>query len=175
LTSLVPTRSEWHRAVRAAVAQELCALDGSWTDDGRRVQGPGALGVYVDHRHGDDRPGAHVDVGFALAADEPVLWDCVAPPPGHSLDEAARYVARVWSRTVAPVGLELATRTGRFADHAHGDDGLGLDGWHSIHGAIIAAGSGDIEGSSAGCSSIPSSPRSARSSLPRSPRAASAR
>jgi hypothetical protein len=42
--------------------------------------------------------------------------------------------------STAPVVLELVTQKGRFADHAHGADGLGIAGWHSIHGPILAYG-----------------------------------
>jgi len=51
--------------------------------------------------------------------------------------------ARIWAQTAAPAVFEILDQQGQHADHSHGDPTLGLPGWHSIHGAILAYGKDD--------------------------------
>ena len=136
-------QAEWLKAVRRALVAELSQLHDGWNDDGEIVRGPGMLAVRAAVTHASE-PG-HVDVGFILnreQPDAPVLWDCVSG--GNRQDAAAARVAcSIWAQTTAPVILELVTGQAKYADHAHGDDGLGLAGWHSIHGAILGYGQSD--------------------------------
>lgn len=135
----------WHAAVRTALVAELSLVAGTWTDNGHDIEGPGMSSVLVGSRH----PGGtrHVDIGFVLNrehAESPVLWDCVASPSAD-IASAAAFIAKVWASSVAPVALELFSRDGRFADHAQGDDGLGLAGWHSIHGPTFGYGAKSVD------------------------------
>jgi hypothetical protein len=41
------------------------------------------------------------------------------------------------------VVIELLAQTGEYAEHFTGTDPHGLDGWHVIHGPIVAFGHGD--------------------------------
>lgn len=124
--------------MRRALVGELSRLRDGWTDDGELVIGPGTLAVRAAVTH-DSEPG-HVDLGFILnrdRADAPVIWDCVAG--GREQDEsAAQFACSIWAQTTAPV-----TQKSEYANHAHGDDGGGLAGWHSIHGPILGYGRGD--------------------------------
>ena len=129
----------WHRAVRSAVLDELSALGAVWREADGELRGPGGHSLRVAERH-PGGPG-HADLCFDLGSGQEV-WDCVVGF-GEDLEAAARMLARIWAGTSAPALLELTDRRGRFADHAHGDDGLGLARWHSIHGPILAYGSGD--------------------------------
>lgn len=132
--------AEWLQAVRKALVTELARFRDGWYDDGELIIGPGTVAVRAAVTH-DSEPG-HVDIGFILNRerhDAPVIWDCVAG--GRAEDEtAARLACSIWAQTTAPVILELLTQESRHADHAHGDDGLGLAGWHSIHGPILGYG-----------------------------------
>jgi len=133
----------WLSLVRTALAEQLSRLTGVWQDDGQMVVGPGTVAVRPELRHGGG-PG-HVDLGFLLnrnREDAPVLWDCVAGR-GQDLKAAAELACSIWARTTAPAILELLTQKGELADHAHGDDGCGLLGWHSIHGPILGYGRQD--------------------------------
>lgn len=129
--------------MRQALVIELSRFRDGWNDDGELVIGPGTVAVRATVTH-DFGPG-HVDIGFILnreRADAPVIWDCVAG--GRTQDEAAaRLACSIWAQTTAPVIMELLTQKSQHADHAHGDDGLGLAGWHSIHGPILGYGSDD--------------------------------
>ena len=135
--------AEWLQAVRRALVVELSRFRPGWTDDGELIVGPGTLAVRAAVTH-DSEPG-HVDLGFILnrvRSDVPVIWDCVAG--GSAEDEAAaRLACSIWAQTTAPVVMEFLAKDGRYADHAQGDDGLGLAGWHSIHGAILGYGRSD--------------------------------
>jgi hypothetical protein len=134
----------WLRAVRIALVEALNQLGGEWRDDGRLVVGRGTVAVLAEdvHRSGT----GHVDLGFVLDRNDPgvpIIWDCVAGGPGP-VEEAAEIAVSIWARTTAPTILELlGGGRGELADHAHGDDGLGLAGWHSIHGPILGYGVGD--------------------------------
>lgn len=136
---------EWCARVRRALVVELEAIVPGWNDTGKEVHGLGAFAVRVEDHHRIG-PG-HIDIGIVLnraRADSPVIWDCAAG--GRAQDDAgAERAARIWASTTAPTVLELAARDGRFAEHAHGDDSLGLSTWHSIHSGILGYGSGDPE------------------------------
>jgi hypothetical protein len=136
-------QAEWLTAVRKSLVAELSRFRDGWNDEGELVIGPGTLAVRPALTH-DSGPG-HVDLGFILnreRSDAPVIWDCVAG--GGAQDEAsARVACSIWAQTTAPVIMELLTQQSKYADHAHGDDGLGLAGWHSIHGAILGYGRDD--------------------------------
>jgi hypothetical protein len=135
--------AEWLRAVRRSLVIELSRFRDGWIDDGELVVGPGTVAVRAAITH-DSEPG-HVDLGFVLNRDRPdapVIWDCVAGGPAQD-DVAAQRACSIWAQTTAPVIMELLTQKSQYADHAHGDDGLGLAGWHSIHGAILGYGTND--------------------------------
>lgn len=141
MTTAAP--NDWLHAVRVALIAQLSELWGMWREEGDLVIGPGKLAVQATETH-DSAPG-HVDIGFLLNRNEknaPIIWDCVAGGPGD-LTKAAAFACHVWAQTTAPTILELLQRTGAFADHAHGDETLGLRGWHSIHGPVLGYGRTD--------------------------------
>jgi hypothetical protein len=125
---------------------ELEGISGRWQDDGEVVRGSNTTFVRVEDIHLTG-PG-HVDIGFVMklqSSDSMVFWDCVSGGERQD-DAAAAFAARIWARTTAPAFFELATRCGDFADSSMGDATLGLAGWHSIHGPVLAYGSGDPNG-----------------------------
>jgi len=134
---------EWLRVVRRALVAELARFREGWHDNGELIIGPGTLAVRATVTH-DSEPG-HVDIGFVLnrnRPDAPLIWDCVAGGRAED-DAAARLACSFWAQTTAPVIMELLTQSSQYAEHADGDDGLGLAGWHSIHGPILGYGSDD--------------------------------
>lgn len=137
--------------MRARLVVELSAFAHGWRDDGDLVAGPGALAVRAVETHGGG-PG-HVDLCFMLNKDRqdtPVVWDCVSGGDGENA-AAAKLACSIWARTTAPVVFELLNSKGEHAEHAHGDDGLGLVGWHSIHGPILGYGRSDPSALQAWC------------------------
>lgn len=134
---------EWCARVRRALVVELDAIWPGWSDIGTEVRGPGSFAVRVEDRH-QVGPG-HIDIGIVLNRanrESPIVWDCAAGGRAQD-DAAASLAARLWASTTAPAVLELAARDGRYAEHANGDATLGLPTWHSIHGGIVAYGTGD--------------------------------
>src|SRR5262252_7780376 len=134
---------DWLQAVRKSLVRELSRLGERWEDNGELVVGPGTLAVRAAVTH--DSESGHVDLGFILnreRPDVPVIWDCVAGGPSHD-ETAAQFACSIWAQTTAPVVLELVAQGGAYAEHAHGEDGLGLRGWHSIHGPILGYGRDD--------------------------------
>lgn len=131
------------QVARAAVAEGLTQLLGKWVAEGEIVRGLGSLAIAF-REHGE-RDSAHLDIGFWFnVGTEPpfILWDC-AVGFGKTNEEATRMAVDLWLQSTAVVMLEFLEQTGAFADHAHGDDGLGMWGWHSIHGPITGWGKGD--------------------------------
>lgn len=136
----------WLRAVRLALVKELTAIRGEWADNGEAVVGPGTIAVVPAFRHEAEL--GHVDIGFVLNRDRPdvpVVWDCAYGGSDSPLEAAAALACSMWARTTAPTVFELMSQRGEYAAHAHGDDGLGLDGWHSIHGPILTYGDDSAE------------------------------
>jgi len=145
------TTADWLQAVRTSLVDELSRLGGRWEDNGELVVGQGTVAVRAAVTH-DSEPG-HVDLGFILnreRPDAPVIWDCVAGGPNQD-KAAAQFACSIWAKTTAPVVLELLSQRGQYADHAHGDDGLGLQRWHSIHGPILGYGRDDAKALQAWC------------------------
>jgi hypothetical protein len=133
----------WLQAVRRSLVVELSRIHDGWKEDGELVIGPGTLAVRAALMH-DSEPG-HVDLGFILNRDRPdapVIWDCVAGGKAQD-DTAAQLACSIWAQTTAPPILELLTQQSKYAEHAHGDDGLGIAGWHSIHGPVLGYGRDD--------------------------------
>jgi hypothetical protein len=138
-------RPDWPARVRRALLSELNALSSGWREEGAALRDGNAL-VQVENRH-HGGPG-HVDIAFVLhgadGADAApiVAWDCVSGGAAED-DAAAAVAARLWARTTAATFLELRSQRGDFATTSVGDPSLGLAGWHSVHGPIVAYGSGD--------------------------------
>lgn len=122
-------REAFLEAVLAAIHARLSALEPGWQRVGEELRGPGPATVRLAERHVGGPN--HVDVAFERGP--LVLWDCIAFP-----DPAV--VAHIWASTLAPVGLELGRRDGTFADHDAGAQGIGMPGWHSVAGPVIAYG-----------------------------------
>ncbi|HEY2515375.1 MAG TPA: DUF6348 family protein [Polyangiaceae bacterium] len=138
---VVSPDDSWPSRVRRALLPELNAIAGKWFEEGDSLRDDNAL-VRVTNRH-PGGPG-HIDVGFVLSSSGGAfaVWDCVAG--GQAEDEdAATFAARLWSQTTAPVLLELRSQREDLATNSLGDPALGLSGWHSVHGPIVAYGSGD--------------------------------
>jgi hypothetical protein len=130
----------WLAAIRQRLAERLSAMHGTWRDDGTLVVGPGTLSVRPGLVH--EALSGHVDIAFELnrsRQDAPVIWDCVSGA-GHDIEMRAEFACNVWVQTTARAVLELVTSCGEFADHSHSDPKLGLPGWHSIHGPVLAYG-----------------------------------
>lgn len=139
-----PDTTAWLAEVRTAIVKELSALSAPWEDSGELVLGPGTTAVIVRNDHPDAGPG-HVDIGFVLnrnRGDAPIIWDCAAGGEGD-LRQAATFVSSLWVKTTAATVLELLTQRGEYAEHSDGEDGLGLKGWHTIHGPILGYGRDD--------------------------------
>lgn len=138
---VVSSDDTWPSRVRRALIPELNAIAGRWFEEGDSLRDDNAL-VRVINRH-PCAPG-HIDFGFVLTASGGAfaVWDCIAG--GQAEDEdAATLAARLWSRTTAPVLLELRSQREDLATNSLGDPLLGLAGWHSVHGPIVAYGTGD--------------------------------
>jgi len=128
---------------RQLVAEGLTAMLGEWVVQDEIVRGNGTLAVLFQP-HGTG-PHGHVDLGFYFNVGAPqkfILWDCAAGI-GATPEEGRRNAVKTWLASTAPVMLELLDQKGKLADHAHGDDGLGMTGWHSIHGPFVGWGKGN--------------------------------
>ena len=131
---------EKHQLTLQLVADRLNEMSGAWEVQNHLVKGPGTTAIVLkDH---DDVGEGHIDIGFVLndkRPEETTVWDC-AVGFGVDLKSKLQCAVDLWSQSTANVPLELLTQSGEFAEHSHGDDGLGISGWHTIHSPIVGWG-----------------------------------
>ncbi|WP_406280890.1 DUF6348 family protein [Embleya sp. NBC_00896] len=126
--------------ITAALLERLSEHSPEWRVGPDGLIGPGSTGVRLSG-HGEGEYG-HLDIGFVLNrnnADAPVLWDCVAVPPGEPL-AASIFAARVWIGSTLPPILELFDRRGEFGVHVGPDTPGGLPERHVVYGPVFGWG-----------------------------------
>lgn len=135
----------YHAYAYAAFCDALNELKPGWimTDEG--LLGPENTRLTLAQHHGSSSDG-HVDVLFEPDKNTPSasqLWDCVTGY-GPTLEDKAKSAAYLWSQTTAGALLEFKySGRGEFADHYHGNEPDGFQGWHVLCGAIVGFGHGD--------------------------------
>lgn len=139
-----------HPAFPAAFRDALNAMCIGWRVRGDVIHGPAGTSVHFAERHESASPG-HVDVEFRRRGRRRILppfrrgpdlslWDCVAGL-GETMEERARFAAKVWSQSTGAACLELSlSLRGDFAIHLGSSDPHGFTGWHAIHSPILAYG-----------------------------------
>jgi hypothetical protein len=136
--------SDLNQFVLSEIGRQLSALTPrEWWVEDDRVLGGGNQAVVLGEHEGQGP--AHVDFGFVLNRDDesvPVIWDCTAGF-GTTEHEILRRAVDSWCACTAVVVIEFLAQTGEYAEHFTGTDPHGLDGWHVVHGPILAFGQGD--------------------------------
>src|SRR5262245_24654850 len=145
------TPEERLELVSRVVADRLSNIWGDWTAYGEVAIGPDGLAVRAFEDPGSEpRPETeavlvHIDLGFYLNAENsesPIIFDCVTGT-GETEDGAIAAAVERWATCTAPAVFELLAQNGKFAEHSHGDDELGLRGWHVIFEPIWSWGFGE--------------------------------
>lgn len=126
-----------------AFGRQLNAIKAGWEVKNGELRGPDGEKVRFSSRDCADEEEGHVDVEFIpgpKTKNSRVLWDCVAGV-GDSTEGKAEMAAAIWGQTTAPAILEYGdSAKGKLADHYHGDDAAGFDGWYVIAGAVLGYG-----------------------------------